>query len=104
MGMFDIIKFKMKCTRCKKDMGEFQSKDGNGLMVELEFFEVNNFYASCEYCSTWVEFTLKKRPNRKVTIKDDNKRDEKTTKKDEIKHKKDRDNLRKMLSKEGVKK
>ncbi len=104
MGMYDYVNFKMNCPRCKKDMGEFQTKDGICLMVELDFFEVRNFYASCENCSTWVEFTLKKRPNRELTIKDYEKRVEKTTKKDDVKHKKMMDELRDMFSKGGEKK
>lgn len=88
MGMFDSINFKMNCPRCKKDMGDFQSKDGPCLLIELEFFEVDNFYTSCNHCLTWVEFTLNKRPNRKLTIKDYDKSVKKTTKKDDVKHKK----------------
>ncbi len=88
MGMFDIIKFRMECPRCKKDMGEFQSKDKKCYMELLDFWEVNNFYTSCEHCRTWVEFTIKgKRPNRKLTIKDYKKVIEKTNKKDDAEYK-----------------
>ena len=42
----------MNCPRCKKDMGEFQSKDGDCGMETLDWWEVDNFYTSCEHCRT----------------------------------------------------
>ncbi len=70
MGMFDDVKFKMKCPKCKTKMDNFQSKDGDCAMFLLEFWEVNNFYDSCHNCNTWVEFFLKKKMNKKRTIQD----------------------------------
>lgn len=87
MGLYDYINFKMNCPRCKKDMGEFQSKDGDCGMETLDWWEVDNFYTSCEHCRTWVEFTLGKRPNRKLKISDYDKSIEKTTGKDDKKYK-----------------
>ena len=94
MGMYDNINFKIECPRCKKEIQGFQSKDGHCVMETLEFYEVNNFYASCSNCRTWIEFTLKgNRQNRELTIKDYKKEVEKTTKADDIKHQKDMDRL-----------
>jgi len=70
MGMFDDINFEMKCPNCKTKIDNFQSKDGPCMMTMLEFWEVNNFYDSCPECNTWIEFTIKKKVNRKKTIKD----------------------------------
>jgi len=40
-------------------------------MVRLDFWEVENFYCRCSKCETWIEYILsKKRPNRKLIIKD----------------------------------
>lgn len=58
MGMFDYVKYKMKCPHCGKMITEFQSKDGCCLCVELDFWEVEEFYNSCK-CGTWIEFRLK---------------------------------------------
>jgi len=70
MGMYDDIKFEMKCPKCKTKLNNFQSKDGACMMDVLDFWEVNNFYDSCPECSSWIEFNVKRRPNRKLTIKD----------------------------------
>ena len=70
MGMFDYIKFEMKCPNCNTKIDGFQSKDGACMMDVLEFYEVDNFYHSCPNCNTWVEYTLEKRPNREINIKD----------------------------------
>ena len=69
--MFDWIKgFKDVCPNCKTKVTGFQSKDGSCGMNGLWFWEVNNFYADCSYCNTWIEYTIKKPVNRKKTIKD----------------------------------
>ena len=67
MGMFDNIRFKIKCPNCGKEVNDFQSKDGKCCMFELDYWEVDNFYASCDNCGTWIEYNLKeKRP--KISI------------------------------------
>lgn len=70
MGMFDYIKLEIKCPICEKKVSGFQSKDGTCLMNELEFWEVNNFYSSCSYCSSWIEFNIKQKLNKKLILKD----------------------------------
>ena len=70
MGMYDYVEFKTKCPNCKKEIDGFQTKDGRCIMDTLNFWEVDNFYSSCECCGTWVTHTLESRPNRKITIKD----------------------------------
>jgi len=84
MGMFDYVKFKIKCPNCGKLIDNFQSKDSVCLMNNLEFWEVDNFYSSCTYCNTWVEFTLKERKKRKISKY--NKTIKIPTKKEQIAH------------------
>lgn len=63
MGMYDEIKYEMNCPTCGKIVKNFQSKDRNCLLENLDYWEVNCFYTSCYWCNTWIEFNLKgKRP------------------------------------------
>lgn len=70
MGLFDYINFKTECPKCKNKLNEFQSKNGPCAMYTLEFWMVDNFYDMCHKCETYVEYTIKKRENRTITIKD----------------------------------
>lgn len=70
MGMYDNINFQMDCPHCRKKMDDFQSQDGPCALFLLDFWQVNNFYDSCNNCRTWVEFTIKDRKNREITIED----------------------------------
>ncbi len=56
MGMYDDIKHEMDCPKCGARVSGFQSKDGGCMLATLEFWAVNNFYASCPSCDTWIEF------------------------------------------------
>lgn len=56
MGMFDYVDFKMKCPGCGKDVGPFQSKDGECYLETIKPVDVNNFYESCKNCDGWIEF------------------------------------------------
>ena len=85
--MYDDIRFEMECPNCKEKVNNFQSKDGECGMHLLEFWEVNNFYAPCHNCNTWIEFTIKQRPNRRLTIKDYHKEVKIPTKKEQEEHK-----------------
>jgi len=59
MGMFDYIKFEMACPKCGAKVSGFQSKDGPCCLIELEYWEVDNFYSSCPQCQTWIEYNRK---------------------------------------------
>ena len=59
MGMFDYIKYEMDCPKCGTRVDGFQSKDGLCISYTLEYWEVDNFYASCPKCEAWIEFTRK---------------------------------------------
>jgi len=59
MGMYDKIKYEMDCPTCGVRVTGFQSKDKDCKLATLEFWEVDNFYALCPKCSTWIEFNRK---------------------------------------------
>jgi len=88
MGMYDDVKFEMDCPKCKTKLNNFQSKSGVCAMFQLDFWEVDNFYCGCPNCNTWVEFTLKERPNKKLKIKDYEMKTKISTDKQEKAHKK----------------
>ena len=69
MGMFDDIKFEMDCPKCGDKVNTFQSKSGLCILDILEFWEVDNFYASCDNCGAWIDFTLKV-PRPKYSLED----------------------------------
>lgn len=69
MGMFDYVKYKANCRKCKKPLSDFQSKsanDGEDLMRELEPEDVGNFYTNCEVCDTWNHFEVKPKNGIKI--------------------------------------
>ena len=69
MGMFDFVDFQMECPTCGNVIKEFQTKDGECCVAMLPFTDVNNFYASCCKCGTFMEFNLHVERD-KLTIKD----------------------------------
>jgi len=103
MGMFDSIIFQMNCPNCGTKMDNFQSKDGCCSLLKLNFWEVNNFYCGCPYCNTWVEYNLKlkRKPNRKLTIRDYKKSVEIPTIKEQREHRKKYEEFAKFI-KEGL--
>jgi len=70
MGMFDRIKFEMKCLKCGNLLNGFQSRDGPCKLLLLDFWEVNNFYEYCQKCKIFISFDIERRPNRELTIQD----------------------------------
>ena len=39
-------------------------------MNNLEFYQVDNFYDTCDNCDTWIEFNLKEEASKKYIITD----------------------------------
>jgi hypothetical protein len=68
MGMFDYIRFKVKCPLCGTLVQDFQSKDGQCLLETLEYWQVDNFYSYCNNCGNSIEYKLEER--RKIPLKD----------------------------------
>ena len=62
--MFDHIKFETDCPCCGNPVTGFQSKDGPCELKTLNYKDVDNFYAICDYCSTWIEYVrVKEKPD-----------------------------------------
>lgn len=97
--MFDWVLFEVECPNCKTKIDGFQSKDGGCGLYTLGFWEVNNFYSSCPSCRTWVEYTIKQRPNRRLRIEDYHKEVKIPTKKQQKEYRKQYKALAKLLKK-----
>lgn len=59
MSVFDNVNFEVTCPNCKKPLTGFQSKSGNPSGRSLEFWQVDEFHATCWHCRTWIEYNLK---------------------------------------------
>jgi hypothetical protein len=66
MGMFDYVNVPITgCPYCGKEgLTDWQSKDGDCLLVTVEYWEVDNFYTHCDFCRLLVEYvrTVPKQP------------------------------------------
>jgi hypothetical protein len=58
MGTFDWVNFKVPCPKCGREVENFQSKDGDCLLSNLEFWQVDNFYSYCDNCEATINYTL----------------------------------------------
>lgn len=63
MGMFDHVKYECSCPVCHNKVSDFQSKDGECLLDELEPFQVDYFYGTCGKCGCRLEFEVEKKRN-----------------------------------------
>ena len=74
MGLFDDVTGvgMDECPTCGGLLGGFQTKDADfPCMDKVDFREVQNFYALCLHCRTWVEFDLKElKPPAERTLDD----------------------------------
>lgn len=70
MGMFDYVNFEINCPVCSSKVTGFQSKDKNCDLLCLEFWQVDNFYSSCDKCGAWIEFNIKEEVRKRFTIND----------------------------------
>ncbi len=57
MGMFDYVHFEMNCPKCGALVKGFQSKDYLCILETIEPDALQNFYASCQECKAWIEFS-----------------------------------------------
>jgi uncharacterized protein with PIN domain len=44
---------------CGEKLGNFETKNGPGAQVTLDFREVDSFYSRCTKCNSIIEFSLK---------------------------------------------
>lgn len=57
MGIYNIVKdFELDCPVCQTKISSFQTKGGNGVLDVVSFISVNDFYAVCPNCHTFIEF------------------------------------------------
>ncbi len=49
----------VECPVCGEKLGNFETKDGPGAQVILDFKEVDSFYSRCGKCHSIIEFNLK---------------------------------------------
>lgn len=70
MGVFDNVNFVTTCPNCKKQLAGFQSKSGDPSGKKLEFWQVDEFHASCRNCRTWVGYTFKTNAVQRRSIED----------------------------------
>lgn len=59
MGLYDIVTFEIKCPTCGVEISQFQTKESDCELGKSDWHKVNNFYALCGKCGTWIEFTRK---------------------------------------------
>jgi len=69
MGLFNFVQISIDCPVCKNTIPEFQTKEGKDFPFSLvDFTEVNNFYAICPQCQSFIEFYYE--PEKERTIED----------------------------------
>lgn len=76
MGMFDWVNYECECPVCKAKVKGFQSKDADCQCETIEPQTVDRFYAFCEQCDCWIEFTrivIKTNEFTRIVHSDDNK-------------------------------
>lgn len=56
MSNFDWINYNCECPNCESKISNFQTKDGDCNLEEINIIRVDNFYTYCGKCDTWVEF------------------------------------------------
>jgi uncharacterized protein (UPF0212 family) len=49
----------VECSVCGEKLGNFETKNGPGAQVTLDFREVDSFYSRCSKCNSIIEFSLK---------------------------------------------
>jgi len=73
MGMFNIVKLRITCPKCGKEVGELQTKDDfyEALYLEqVELWMVRECHTVCDHCDTWIEIKLKKEKMMELTLDD----------------------------------
>lgn len=62
MGMYDFVRVPAalcKCSSCGGTLKNWQSKDRECQLGEVQWWEVDNFYTHCDNCGNWVEYFRK---------------------------------------------
>ena len=57
MGMYDYVTDVPEVTcSCGAEVTGWQTKDFSRQLVEIPYWEVDNFYTMCDSCKAWHEF------------------------------------------------
>ena len=58
--MFDTVKYKAKCWKCKEEMSDFQTKDAGMNLGTVNPKEIGTgrFYGMCNKCHAWNEYDV----------------------------------------------
>jgi hypothetical protein len=56
MGMFDYVDYSCKCPNCETRVTGFQSKGYRCVLATIPPWKVDNFYAPCDNCGSWIRF------------------------------------------------
>ena len=65
--MYNLVNFEMKCPVCGTQIREFQTKSGECSLSTVNFSTVDNFYAICPHCNSFIEFYYApKKPKRMI--------------------------------------
>lgn len=56
MGIYNTVNFQINCTHCGFLVKTFQTKEGNCDFRTVDFSTVDNFYAICSNCGSFIEF------------------------------------------------
>lgn len=58
MGMFDYVNYSAKCQFCGHLLRNWQSKDHDCDLSQLEISQVTRFYDFCHKCQSWNEYLV----------------------------------------------
>lgn len=59
MGMFDYVKYEAPCWKCGKPLKDWQTKDTECYMQEVNPEDCRRFYTACGACNAWNEYDVK---------------------------------------------
>ena len=62
MGMFDMVRFKMKCPCCGVELNSFQTRDTACSLDFVDPWECFNMIAHCRGCDRYIELKRDQMP------------------------------------------
>ena len=51
---------KVDCPICGNQLDNFETKEGPGVMMYIDFRDIDHFHCHCGFCHNLVEFSLSK--------------------------------------------
>lgn len=64
MSKIDYVQVdeKVECPICGHSLDSFETKNGPGSLITIDYRDIDKFYSRCNHCHNLIEFTLEK-PN-----------------------------------------